>query len=295
MTDVLNTASNEKPREFRCLVCGSQCTESPGGDLEYGHVDGCPHQPAEFCRCIGEQPGVDDEIDDDAVLIGADSKLWTLRPLLCPTCRQGGFESAQALKIHHSHEHGRRLAEIIQCETCECWFAPTSNSEKKYCSLECAGKSRRERVLVECEHCGEERSLSPSDAERFRFCSEACREAETWETLNCEFCETEVRRPASSHRSYCSPTCRHEDDCSRPRPDDPEMALWLFAVYEDFDCEDTAARMTLYYGGEWTAGAVHERLVANGWADAAGADPDAEISAPDDTDERLPPAEVMGS
>ena len=33
----------EKDRELFCDTCGARCTRSINGDLECGHVVGCPH------------------------------------------------------------------------------------------------------------------------------------------------------------------------------------------------------------------------------------------------------------
>ena len=38
----------EKDREFFCDTCGARCTRSINGDLEYGHLVGCPHRPDKF-------------------------------------------------------------------------------------------------------------------------------------------------------------------------------------------------------------------------------------------------------
>lgn len=38
----------EKDREFFCDTCGARCTRSLNGDLEYGHLVGCPERPDEF-------------------------------------------------------------------------------------------------------------------------------------------------------------------------------------------------------------------------------------------------------
>jgi hypothetical protein len=38
----------EKDREFFCDTCGARCTRSINGDLEYGHLVGCPERPDEF-------------------------------------------------------------------------------------------------------------------------------------------------------------------------------------------------------------------------------------------------------
>ncbi|MDZ5811611.1 hypothetical protein U4E84_09670 [Halorubrum sp. AD140] len=38
----------EKDREFFCDTCGARCTRSINGDLEYGHLIGCPDRPEAF-------------------------------------------------------------------------------------------------------------------------------------------------------------------------------------------------------------------------------------------------------
>ena len=38
----------EKDREFFCDTCGARCTRSLNGDLEYGHLVGCPERPEAF-------------------------------------------------------------------------------------------------------------------------------------------------------------------------------------------------------------------------------------------------------
>ncbi|WP_418284764.1 hypothetical protein [Halorubrum sp. DTA46] len=37
-----------KDREFRCDTCGARCTRSINGNLEYGHLVGCPERPDQF-------------------------------------------------------------------------------------------------------------------------------------------------------------------------------------------------------------------------------------------------------
>ena len=38
----------EKEREFFCDTCGARCTRSVNGELEYGHLVGCPERPEEL-------------------------------------------------------------------------------------------------------------------------------------------------------------------------------------------------------------------------------------------------------
>jgi len=46
------TAEND--REFFCDTCGARCTRSINGNLEYGHLVGCPERPDEFEIGISE-------------------------------------------------------------------------------------------------------------------------------------------------------------------------------------------------------------------------------------------------
>ncbi len=43
-----------KDSEFRCGTCKARCTRSPNGDLEYGHLIGCPNRPDEFAKSTSD-------------------------------------------------------------------------------------------------------------------------------------------------------------------------------------------------------------------------------------------------
>lgn len=44
----------EKDREFFCDTCRARCTRSINGDLEYGHLIGCPSRPEEFTKSTSD-------------------------------------------------------------------------------------------------------------------------------------------------------------------------------------------------------------------------------------------------
>lgn len=44
----MGTLTAEKDREFFCDTCKARCTRSINGELEYGHLVGCPNRPDEF-------------------------------------------------------------------------------------------------------------------------------------------------------------------------------------------------------------------------------------------------------
>ena len=45
-----------KSREFWCDTCGARCTRSINGDLEYGHLVGCPNRPDSFSKGTSDGP-----------------------------------------------------------------------------------------------------------------------------------------------------------------------------------------------------------------------------------------------
>ena len=42
------TFTAENDGEFFCDSCGARCTRDLNGELEYGHLVGCPNRPDEF-------------------------------------------------------------------------------------------------------------------------------------------------------------------------------------------------------------------------------------------------------
>ncbi|MDS0280348.1 hypothetical protein NDI85_21415, partial [Halomicroarcula sp. S1AR25-4] len=131
----------------------------------------------------------------------------------CPTCDRS-FDSEIAVKIHHSKAHDESIATIQKtCQECGVEFAVKGNSkDKQYCSVECAGEARSERVTHTCEVCAETFETVPSDADGRRFCSRDCRREAFNETMVCEQCgdEFEVHQNRADERRFCSRECDFE-------------------------------------------------------------------------------------
>lgn len=60
------------------------------------------------------------------------------------------------------------------CGTCGKTFMARPKAPRKFCSDQCAGTVRLERVNVACEQCGKETTVRSSETQARRFCSKAC-------------------------------------------------------------------------------------------------------------------------
>lgn len=75
----------------------------------------------------------------------------------------------------------RRRAEEATCPLCQHSFLRRLGGSKRYCSPECAQKSRRNRSQFTCSHCQKNFERRTSDLGNskhgFYFCSRACKDA----------------------------------------------------------------------------------------------------------------------
>jgi 5-methylcytosine-specific restriction endonuclease McrA len=95
----------------------------------------------------------------------------------CPTCEEW-FKSERAVKVHHKKAHGTSISDYkYTCEWCNEEFVDYSHNEGKYCSMECYGKSERNRIQRECTNCGEQFTRNAASMSHDRvFCSIDCRD-----------------------------------------------------------------------------------------------------------------------
>ncbi len=174
-----------------CTCCGARVTVGPDGD-EYGHGYGCPHR----LPISADRATIEHQISEH----------------ICPTCGRGDFESAYKLRCHHAGAHGEALREERTCDNCGGSFEPARERPQQYCSPACATAARRDRVTIECDHCGETFETIPSKKERGkRFCSNACKTAglRSDVTNACEECgeEYEVKAWVADDSRFCSASC----------------------------------------------------------------------------------------
>ncbi|WP_058997797.1 hypothetical protein [Haloarcula sp. CBA1127] len=210
----------------------------------------------------------------------------------CPSCTRD-FDDQEAMRIHHARTHGESLVEpeLSTCDHCGDEFEVSAGTEGKYCSRSCTGASRRNRETLTCEGCGEEFEVKPSDADGRRFCGNECRSE--WmrelDDRDCEMCG-QTFRPSRDSRRYCCRACRFEAETSKPRPDDPDMLVWLLYVYEGHNKTETYRRQRAVLGNEdrMYRSEVVERLEEMGVAgryasDTVNAALAADASSPDET------------
>lgn len=75
----------------------------------------------------------------------------------------------------------KRKAEMVCCERCDNNFLKRKNSKTKFCSVECANNTKRNRIELECFECGKKfervksKALNSSKHDR-HFCSRKCKE-----------------------------------------------------------------------------------------------------------------------
>src|SRR5699024_10573580 len=81
-----------------------------------------------------------------------------------------GRKTCRKCRSEYKKKHSK------ECGECSLIFN-THNKSAKYCSRECVAKSRRERTLVKCEQCGENKEVSISSGNRvsMNFCNQSCR------------------------------------------------------------------------------------------------------------------------
>lgn len=189
----------------------------------------------------------------------------------CPTCGKDDFDTETAMKVHHTHAHGESLVEpeISECNHCGDEFEVAENSGGKYCSLECMGLDKRDRVELVCENCGDEFEVPPSDADGRKFCSQECRTdsmPSKYEYRSCEMCGRNFKTIRSGPAKYCCRSCEAEAKAEKPRPEDEDTLLWLLYVYEGFNHHKTWERQRAVQGAAdaLTKKEVRDRLVEMG-------------------------------
>ncbi len=170
----------------------------------------------------------------------------------CPTCGDE-FDSTRAMRVHHSRSHGEKLHKETTCNHCGETFTHKRDPTKphKYCSVECVGKAKRDRVELECEYCGESFEVPKSESGR-RYCSTECghKDRSKYVKKECGQCGRTYRHYPTKNIDYCSKACQHEARADKPRPDNPYMVLWLFYVYQDWTLEYTYRRIRAYLGNK---------------------------------------------
>lgn len=109
----------------------------------------------------------------------------------CPACGKG-FLGKRGIEIHHSTQHGEKLAKkSIRCEYCDSTFeryvSNIRDGMRQFCSQQCMGQFNSEHktgtdaanwngggVSLVCEGCGSEYTVQKSEEEDSRFCSYDC-------------------------------------------------------------------------------------------------------------------------
>lgn len=176
----------------------------------------------------------------------------------CPTC---GTECAseRGVKIHHKKAHGESIAGVeTECPVCgdtlrvkpykleECTEGP-------YCSYDCAGTDKRDRVELECEACGDS-FIEPKRRDWRRFCSQQCfgdynsGENHRWYDgglveVDCMACGTTLTRKRSRvegyNRHFCDKDCEsnwkkdHLNGAEHPswKEDETTECEWCESVF----------------------------------------------------------------
>lgn len=134
----------------------------------------------------------------------------------CPTCGRDDFESEHGVKTHHSVAHDEPLRETTECAHCGDEFQGRSG-QSKYCSRDCASASRRDRVELVCESCGDTFTVQASQADYRVHCSQDCystaKSDQEWRT--CAHCDDPFKVATHSDQEYCSVTCANHDRRNR--------------------------------------------------------------------------------
>lgn len=206
--------------------------------------------------------------------MSADAESQVADSASCPTCNRE-FENRHGMRIHHATAHGESLVQrTATCDHCGESFEVSAGSTGVYCSNECNAKGLRNRVVIECEYCGDEFEAEAKVAEGGRkYCSLDCYGASMRDRTDrvCEGCGREFGVYNSAGIRYCSRACMAEDRTSKPRPDDFDGLLWLLYVYEDHNVRDTWLRVNANRE-EWVVqDEVRERLRENDWMKPGGA------------------------
>jgi len=119
----------------------------------------------------------------------------------------------------------------------------------------------------ECDECGDEFELPPSDAEGRKYCSKACYgvSQDTTEVRTCP-CGTTFRTQQTSDKQTCSHPCEGELKTSKPRPDDVNALLWLLYEYEEHTIKETHKRANHHLDDDdrLTRDEVSDRLIEMG-------------------------------
>jgi len=149
-----------------------------------------------------------------------------------------------------------RLEITKTCQQCGSTYHPWSK-DSEYCSRECSAASRRDRVTLTCEVCGEEYESKKHRADSSRFCSEEC-----WANRGhkhqhtCENCGEEFGHWREDRR-YCCKACAHEDMQGKKAPhwkggtslsderarNSPQLRKWREAVFkrDNYTCQECGA------------------------------------------------------
>jgi len=109
----------------------------------------------------------------------------------CPTCGKSGFSSYQYVRIHHSKVHGERIPETMDCEVCggEFEILPSQRDQRRTCSIECKSElHEKEGAFI-----GENNPAWKPKVQK-----------------ECRWCEGlfEVRPSRIDRLHFCSDTCR---------------------------------------------------------------------------------------
>ncbi|MGV9141480.1 MAG: HNH endonuclease [Promethearchaeota archaeon] len=105
-----------------------------------------------------------------------------------------------------------------RCNNCndEFEYYPTE-SNGKFCSKKCYGKSKEDKVEVECEYCDDVFKITSKKSEKRRFCSAECHKNYIKKHRNeveCHQCgEKFSRKPYSvkrSNKNFCSMECKNK-------------------------------------------------------------------------------------
>ncbi|MGW0692808.1 endonuclease domain-containing protein [Streptomyces sp. NPDC002738] len=106
-----------------------------------------------------------------------------------------------------------KAVQLLACPTCKQVFLPRDNARsQRYCSRECAGIARRDRVTRSCRGCGNSFEIKASKITTGRgwFCSRACYFGDAVQG-QCERCGVQFSaRPSEVARGwarYCSRAC----------------------------------------------------------------------------------------
>lgn len=97
------------------------------------------------------------------------------------------------------------------CKECgKTYKARSDHKTSQYCSRQCAGVSRRKKVII-CPQCNKEFLPSKKDT---KFCSNKCasNSRTTKQTIKCDQCGSEIIKPSChiKETNFCSRQCYHD-------------------------------------------------------------------------------------